>query len=174
MTISTALKKLSALNVTGCRCLDYIPWPASAWTLQFIALLRSSAAGKVLGANTGDLIAPIVYAMCFGLTVKLLGAAILPSPTMSGSGASLAAAAAQRAVLTHNARSECPINSVTACCLPPDLSFTIWRFFCVRPGYVVQTLTAPFTQCLQILQPCADSHRREMRLSCLKAGLPVQ
>ena len=47
-------------------------------------------------------------------------------------------------------------------------------FFCVRPGYVVQTLTAPFTQCLQILQPCADSHRREMRLSCLKAGLPVQ
>jgi dihydrolipoamide dehydrogenase len=39
--------------------------------------------GHILGANAGELIAPIVYAMKFGLTVKMLGAAMLPYPTMA-------------------------------------------------------------------------------------------
>ena len=39
--------------------------------------------GHILGANAGDLIAPIVYAMRFGLTVKMIGAAMLPYPTMA-------------------------------------------------------------------------------------------
>ena len=39
--------------------------------------------GHILGANAGELIAPIVYAMRFGLTVKMLGEALLPYPTMA-------------------------------------------------------------------------------------------
>lgn len=39
--------------------------------------------GHILGANAGDLIAPVVYAMRFGLTAKMLAKAILPYPTMA-------------------------------------------------------------------------------------------
>lgn len=39
--------------------------------------------GHILGANAGDLIAPVVYAMRFGLTVKMLATAMLPYPTMA-------------------------------------------------------------------------------------------
>lgn len=39
--------------------------------------------GHILGAHAGDLIAPIVYAMRFGLTVKMIGTAMLPYPTMA-------------------------------------------------------------------------------------------
>jgi dihydrolipoamide dehydrogenase len=39
--------------------------------------------GHILGANAGDLIAPVVYAMRFGLTVKMVAEAILPYPTMA-------------------------------------------------------------------------------------------
>ncbi|MEP6894096.1 MAG: FAD-dependent oxidoreductase [Chloroflexota bacterium] len=39
--------------------------------------------GHILGANAGDLIAPIVYAMRFGLTVKMMAEAMLPYPTMA-------------------------------------------------------------------------------------------
>jgi pyruvate/2-oxoglutarate dehydrogenase complex dihydrolipoamide dehydrogenase (E3) component len=39
--------------------------------------------GHILGANAGELIAPIVYAMRFGLTVKKMAEAMLPYPTMT-------------------------------------------------------------------------------------------
>ncbi len=39
--------------------------------------------GHILGANAGDLIAPVVYAMRFGLTVKMIADAMLPYPTMA-------------------------------------------------------------------------------------------
>lgn len=39
--------------------------------------------GHILGANAGDLIAQVVYAMRFGLTVKMLAEAMLPYPTMA-------------------------------------------------------------------------------------------
>jgi len=39
--------------------------------------------GHILGANAGDLIAPVVYAMRFGLTVEMLAEAMLPYPTMA-------------------------------------------------------------------------------------------
>ena len=39
--------------------------------------------GHILGANAGELIAPIVYAMHFGLTVNMIGEALLPYPTMA-------------------------------------------------------------------------------------------
>jgi len=39
--------------------------------------------GHILGANAGDLIAPVVYAMRFGLTVKMVADAMLPYPTMA-------------------------------------------------------------------------------------------
>jgi pyruvate/2-oxoglutarate dehydrogenase complex dihydrolipoamide dehydrogenase (E3) component len=39
--------------------------------------------GHILGANAGELIAPIVYAMRFGLTVQMIGEALLPYPTMA-------------------------------------------------------------------------------------------
>ena len=39
--------------------------------------------GHILGANAGELIAPIVYAMRFGLTVKMISDALLPYPTMA-------------------------------------------------------------------------------------------
>jgi pyruvate/2-oxoglutarate dehydrogenase complex dihydrolipoamide dehydrogenase (E3) component len=39
--------------------------------------------GHILGANAGDLIAPVVYAMRFGLTVKMVADAVLPYPTMA-------------------------------------------------------------------------------------------
>jgi len=39
--------------------------------------------GHILGANAGDLIAPIVYAMRFGLTAKMIADAMLPYPTMA-------------------------------------------------------------------------------------------
>ena len=39
--------------------------------------------GHILGANAGDLIAPVVYAMRFGLTAKMIGEAMLPYPTMA-------------------------------------------------------------------------------------------
>ena len=39
--------------------------------------------GHILGANAGELIAPIVYAMRFGLTAKMMAEAILPYPTLA-------------------------------------------------------------------------------------------
>ena len=39
--------------------------------------------GHILGANAGDLIALVVYAMRFGLTVKMVAEAMLPYPTMA-------------------------------------------------------------------------------------------
>ncbi|MBK9925053.1 MAG: FAD-dependent oxidoreductase [Anaerolineales bacterium] len=39
--------------------------------------------GHILGANAGELIAPIVYAMRFGLTAKKMAEAMLPYPTMA-------------------------------------------------------------------------------------------
>jgi dihydrolipoamide dehydrogenase len=39
--------------------------------------------GHILGANAGDLIAPVVYAMRFGLTAKMVAEVILPYPTMA-------------------------------------------------------------------------------------------
>jgi pyruvate/2-oxoglutarate dehydrogenase complex dihydrolipoamide dehydrogenase (E3) component len=39
--------------------------------------------GHILGANAGELIAPIVYAMRFGLTVKMMTEVLLPYPTMA-------------------------------------------------------------------------------------------
>jgi pyruvate/2-oxoglutarate dehydrogenase complex dihydrolipoamide dehydrogenase (E3) component len=39
--------------------------------------------GHILGANAGDLIAPVVYAMHFGLTAKMIANAMLPYPTMA-------------------------------------------------------------------------------------------
>jgi pyruvate/2-oxoglutarate dehydrogenase complex dihydrolipoamide dehydrogenase (E3) component len=39
--------------------------------------------GHILGANAGDLIAPVVYAMRFGLTAKMIAEAMLPYPTMA-------------------------------------------------------------------------------------------
>lgn len=39
--------------------------------------------GHILGANAGELIAPVVYAMRFGLTAKKMAEAMLPYPTMA-------------------------------------------------------------------------------------------
>ncbi len=39
--------------------------------------------GHILGTNAGDLIAPIVYAMRFGLTAQMIAEAMLPYPTMA-------------------------------------------------------------------------------------------
>jgi pyruvate/2-oxoglutarate dehydrogenase complex dihydrolipoamide dehydrogenase (E3) component len=39
--------------------------------------------GHILGANAGDLIAPVVYALRFGLTGKMMAEAMLPYPTMT-------------------------------------------------------------------------------------------
>jgi dihydrolipoamide dehydrogenase len=39
--------------------------------------------GHILGANAGELIAPVVYAIRFDLTVKMLAEAMLPYPTMA-------------------------------------------------------------------------------------------
>ena len=39
--------------------------------------------GHILGANAGELIAPVVYALRFGLTVKMMAEAMLPYPTMA-------------------------------------------------------------------------------------------
>ena len=39
--------------------------------------------GHILGANAGELIAPVVYALRFGLTVKMMAGAMLPYPTMA-------------------------------------------------------------------------------------------
>lgn len=39
--------------------------------------------GHILGANAGELIAPVVYAMRFGLTAKMMAEAMLPYPTMA-------------------------------------------------------------------------------------------
>jgi len=39
--------------------------------------------GHILGANAGELIALVVFAMRFGLTVKMLAEAMLPYPTMA-------------------------------------------------------------------------------------------
>jgi pyruvate/2-oxoglutarate dehydrogenase complex dihydrolipoamide dehydrogenase (E3) component len=39
--------------------------------------------GHILGANAGDLIASVVYAMRFGLTAKMMTEAMLPYPTMA-------------------------------------------------------------------------------------------
>ena len=39
--------------------------------------------GHILGVNAGELIAPIVYAMRFGLTAKMMAEAMLPYPTMA-------------------------------------------------------------------------------------------
>ena len=50
--------------------------------------LLAGADGKILGrhilgANAGDPIAPVVYAMHFGLTVKMTDEAMLPYPRMA-------------------------------------------------------------------------------------------
>jgi len=50
--------------------------------------LLAGADGKILGghilcANAGDLIAPVGYAMRFGLTVIMTAEAMLPYPTMA-------------------------------------------------------------------------------------------
>jgi pyruvate/2-oxoglutarate dehydrogenase complex dihydrolipoamide dehydrogenase (E3) component len=50
--------------------------------------LLADVDGKILGghilcANAGDLIAPVVYAMRFGLTFKMIAEAMLPYPTMA-------------------------------------------------------------------------------------------
>ena len=39
--------------------------------------------GHILSANAGELIAPIIYAMRFGLTAKKMAGAMLPYPTMA-------------------------------------------------------------------------------------------
>ena len=39
--------------------------------------------GHILGANAGELIAPVIYAMRFGLTAKMMAEAMLPYPTMA-------------------------------------------------------------------------------------------
>jgi pyruvate/2-oxoglutarate dehydrogenase complex dihydrolipoamide dehydrogenase (E3) component len=39
--------------------------------------------GHILGANAGDLIAPVVYAIRYGLTIKMIAEAMLPYPTMA-------------------------------------------------------------------------------------------
>jgi dihydrolipoamide dehydrogenase len=39
--------------------------------------------GHILGANAGELIAPVIYAMRFGLTVKMVAEVMLPYPTMT-------------------------------------------------------------------------------------------
>jgi pyruvate/2-oxoglutarate dehydrogenase complex dihydrolipoamide dehydrogenase (E3) component len=39
--------------------------------------------GHILGANAGNLIAPVVYSMRYGLTVKMMAEAMLPYPTMA-------------------------------------------------------------------------------------------
>ena len=39
--------------------------------------------GHILGTNAGELIAPVVYAMRFGLTAKKMAKAMLPYPTMA-------------------------------------------------------------------------------------------
>ena len=39
--------------------------------------------GHILGANAGELIAPVVYAMRFGLTVKMVAETMLPYPTLT-------------------------------------------------------------------------------------------
>jgi pyruvate/2-oxoglutarate dehydrogenase complex dihydrolipoamide dehydrogenase (E3) component len=39
--------------------------------------------GHILGANAGELIAPVIYAMRFGLTAKMIADAMLPYPTMA-------------------------------------------------------------------------------------------
>jgi pyruvate/2-oxoglutarate dehydrogenase complex dihydrolipoamide dehydrogenase (E3) component len=39
--------------------------------------------GHILAANAGELIAPVIYAMRYGLTVKMVAEAILPYPTMA-------------------------------------------------------------------------------------------
>ena len=39
--------------------------------------------GHILGANAGDLIAPVVYALRFDLTGKMMAEAMLPYPTMA-------------------------------------------------------------------------------------------
>ena len=39
--------------------------------------------GHILGANAGDLLAPVIYAMRFGLTARMMAEAMLPYPTMA-------------------------------------------------------------------------------------------
>ena len=39
--------------------------------------------GHILGANAGELIAPVIYAMRFGLTARMMSDAMLPYPTMA-------------------------------------------------------------------------------------------
>ena len=39
--------------------------------------------GHILGVNAGNLIAPVVYAMHFGLTIKMTDEAMLPYPRMA-------------------------------------------------------------------------------------------
>ncbi|CAG0937037.1 dihydrolipoamide dehydrogenase [Thermoflexales bacterium] len=60
---------------------------ATHQTVGCVKILADAAGkvlgGHILGANAGDLIAPLVYAMRFGLTVKMIGAAMLPYPTMA-------------------------------------------------------------------------------------------
>jgi pyruvate/2-oxoglutarate dehydrogenase complex dihydrolipoamide dehydrogenase (E3) component len=52
--------------------------------------------GHILGANAGDLIAPVVYAMRFSLTVKMIAEAMLPYPTMTEAVRWAAAAPSQK------------------------------------------------------------------------------
>ncbi|HSQ26434.1 MAG TPA: FAD-dependent oxidoreductase [Anaerolineales bacterium] len=56
-------------------------------TIGSVKLLASAdgkiLGGHILGANAGELIAPVVYAMRYGLTVKKVAEVMLPYPTMT-------------------------------------------------------------------------------------------
>lgn len=60
---------------------------ATDQTLGSVKLLAGAdgkiLGGHILGANAGEVIAPVIYAMRFGLTVKMVADAILPYPTMA-------------------------------------------------------------------------------------------
>ena len=60
---------------------------ANHQTFGSVKLLASAdgkiLGGHILGTNAGELIAPVVYAMRFGLTVKMVADAMLPYPTMT-------------------------------------------------------------------------------------------
>lgn len=60
---------------------------ANAQTFGNVKLLADAdgkiLGGHILGANAGELIAPVVYAMRFGLTAKMMAETMLPYPTMA-------------------------------------------------------------------------------------------
>ncbi len=60
---------------------------ANHQTLGSVKLLANAdgeiLGGHILGANAGELIVPVVYAMRFGLTAKMMAETMLPYPTMA-------------------------------------------------------------------------------------------